>query len=143
MSYEDEAARSWTTGDSLQVNNVTAKIGLQYEQPVGRGSSFILGATYKFSTAFTGYHIHYEQMGVYRNSKTDNLSTSGLRMGDELGIGDGETTADGLFSLKEVACLGCCSLSPVMMVNETTYGSLTPDKAREIVRRIKAEGAAS
>ena len=61
---------------------------------------------------------------------------------DELAIGDGETTADGLFSLKEVACLGCCSLSPVMMINETAYGSLTPDKAREIVRRIKAEGAA-
>ena len=38
---------------------------------------------------------------------------------EELGIGDGETTPDGLFSLKEVACLGCCSLSPVMMINET------------------------
>ena len=62
---------------------------------------------------------------------------------DELGIGDGETTEDGLFSLKEVACLGCCSLSPVMMVNETAYGSLTPEKAKEIVRRIAAEGAAS
>ena len=61
---------------------------------------------------------------------------------EELGIGDGETTPDGLFSLKEVACLGCCSLSPVMMINETAYGSLTPDKAREIVRKIKAEGAA-
>ena len=61
---------------------------------------------------------------------------------DELGIGDGETTEDGLFSLKEGACLGCCSLSPVMMINETAYGSLTPDKAREIVRGIKAEGAA-
>ena len=61
---------------------------------------------------------------------------------EELGIADGETTADGLFSLKEVACLGCCSLSPVMMVNETAYGSLTPDKAREIVRRIKSEGVA-
>ena len=61
---------------------------------------------------------------------------------DELGIGDGETTPDGLFSLKEVACLGCCSLSPVMMINETAYGSLTPDKAREIVRKIRAEGAA-
>ncbi|MBO5941263.1 MAG: NADH-quinone oxidoreductase subunit NuoE [Kiritimatiellae bacterium] len=58
----------------------------------------------------------------------------------ELGIEDGGTTDDGLFSLKEVACLGCCSLSPVMMVNETTYGSLTPEKAREIVRKIKAEG---
>lgn len=62
---------------------------------------------------------------------------------EELGIGDGETTEDGLFSLKEVACLGCCSLSPVMMVNETAYGSLTPEKAKEIVRRIAAEGAAS
>ena len=62
---------------------------------------------------------------------------------DELGIGDGETTPDGLFSLKEVACLGCCSLSPVMMINETAYGSLTPDKAREIVRKIRTEGAAT
>lgn len=62
---------------------------------------------------------------------------------DELGIEDGGTTEDGLFSLKEVACLGCCSLSPVMMINETAYGSLTPESAREIVRRIKAEGVAS
>ena len=58
---------------------------------------------------------------------------------DELGIGDGETTDDGLFSIKTVACLGCCSLSPVMMINEETYGSLSPDKAKDIVRRIKAE----
>ena len=62
---------------------------------------------------------------------------------EELGIGDGETTEDGLFSIKEVACLGCCSLSPVMMVNGTAYGSLTAEKAKEIVRRIAAEGAAS
>ncbi|MBQ3283324.1 MAG: NADH-quinone oxidoreductase subunit NuoE, partial [Atopobiaceae bacterium] len=48
---------------------------------------------------------------------------------DELGIEDGETTPDGLFSLKHVACLGCCSLSPVMMINGQVYGSLTPDKA--------------
>ena len=60
---------------------------------------------------------------------------------EELGIADGETTGDGLFTLNEVACLGCCSLSPVMMINETTYGSLTPEKAKEIVRSIKAEGA--
>ena len=62
---------------------------------------------------------------------------------DELGIEDGQTTPDGLFSLKHVACLGCCSLSPVMMINETAYGSLTPQKAREIVRKIAAEGSAS
>lgn len=61
---------------------------------------------------------------------------------EELGIEDGGTTEDGLFSIKEVACLGCCSLSPVMMIGETTYGSLTPLKAKEIVRAIKSgEGA--
>ncbi|MBQ2687478.1 MAG: NADH-quinone oxidoreductase subunit NuoE [Clostridia bacterium] len=57
----------------------------------------------------------------------------------ELGIEDGETTADGLFTLKNVACLGCCSLSPVMMINDETYGSLTPDKAITILNELKAK----
>lgn len=56
---------------------------------------------------------------------------------EELGISDGETTPDGLFSLKCVACLGCCSLSPVMMINENTYGSLTPDKIRKILKELR------
>lgn len=58
---------------------------------------------------------------------------------EELGIKDGETTQDGLFTLKNVACLGCCSLSPVMMINEETYGSLTPQKVRDILARLRAE----
>ena len=56
---------------------------------------------------------------------------------EELGIDDGQTTADGLFSLKCVACLGCCSLSPVMMINEDTYGSLTPDKTKKILKELR------
>lgn len=56
---------------------------------------------------------------------------------EELGISDGETTDDGLFTLKNVACLGCCSLSPVMMINEETYGSLTPEKVKKILKELK------
>ena len=56
---------------------------------------------------------------------------------EELGISDGETTEDGLFTLKNVACLGCCSLSPVMMINEETYGSLTPEKVKAILKNLK------
>lgn len=56
---------------------------------------------------------------------------------EELGIQDGETTQDQLFSLKVVACLGCCSLSPVMMINDETYGSLTPDKVRKILNELR------
>ena len=56
---------------------------------------------------------------------------------DELGISDGQTTEDGLFTLNNVACLGCCSLSPVMMINGRAYGTLTGDKAREILRELR------
>lgn len=55
----------------------------------------------------------------------------------ELGIEEGQTTSDGLFTLKNVACLGCCSLSPVMMVNEDTHGTLTPEKAIAILNDYK------
>ncbi|PAB58738.1 NADH-quinone oxidoreductase subunit NuoE [Anaeromicrobium sediminis] len=57
---------------------------------------------------------------------------------EELGVSEGETTEDGLFTLNNVACLGCCSLSPVMMINGETYGKLTPKSARDIIKDIKA-----
>ncbi|MDA8132900.1 MAG: NADH-quinone oxidoreductase subunit NuoE, partial [Elusimicrobia bacterium] len=47
---------------------------------------------------------------------------------EELGIGHGQTTPDGEFSVEDVACLGCCSLAPVVMVQDETYGGITPDK---------------
>lgn len=55
----------------------------------------------------------------------------------ELGIVNGQTTGDGLFTLKTVACLGCCSLSPVMMINEEVYGALTPSKAVGIINDLR------
>lgn len=60
-----------------------------------------------------------------------------------LGVENGGTTADGLFSLSIVACLGCCSLSPVMMINEDTYGSLTPAKVLDILKEIQEKEAAA
>ena len=56
---------------------------------------------------------------------------------DELGIKDGETTPDNLFTVTSVACLGCCSLAPVMMINGEAYGNLTPDSARKILNDLK------
>lgn len=58
---------------------------------------------------------------------------------DSLKIKDGETTDDGMFTLESVACLGCCSLAPVLMVGNETYGKLTGDKAVRIVRDIKRQ----
>ncbi|MDR3295976.1 MAG: NADH-quinone oxidoreductase subunit NuoE [Clostridiales Family XIII bacterium] len=58
-----------------------------------------------------------------------------------LEINDGETTADGIFTLNNVACLGCCSLAPVMMIKnadgDETFGNLTKDKAKNILDDIR------
>lgn len=47
-----------------------------------------------------------------------------------------DTTDDGLFTLMEVACLGCCSLAPVIMVNSQTFGKLTSDSVKEILKKF-------
>lgn len=60
-----------------------------------------------------------------------------LRIAEELQrhlkVAEGDTTEDGLFTLQFVACLGCCSLAPVMMVGEDVHGRLTPDKAVKVL----------
>lgn len=59
---------------------------------------------------------------------------------DILGIGDGETTQDGLFSLSTVACLGCCSLAPVIAINGTVYGKLDRKTLVKIINEYKKQG---
>ncbi|MCL1958246.1 MAG: NADH-quinone oxidoreductase subunit NuoE [Spirochaetes bacterium] len=54
----------------------------------------------------------------------------------ELGIELGETTSDKLFTVESVACLGCCSLAPVIMINNETHGRLTADTARSVIREF-------
>ena len=52
---------------------------------------------------------------------------------DILNIKVNETTKDNKFTIEYVACLGCCSLAPVMMINEEVYGYLTKDKIKEVL----------
>jgi NADH-quinone oxidoreductase subunit E len=58
---------------------------------------------------------------------------------EALKVEDGGTTEDRLFTLESVACLGCCSLAPVMMIGDNTYGKLTGAEAVKIVKNIKIQ----
>lgn len=51
----------------------------------------------------------------------------------ELGIKPGETTDDLEYSLETIACFGSCALAPVMVVDKTVYGRMTPKKVRQIL----------
>ena len=54
-----------------------------------------------------------------------------------LGIGPGECTEDGLFSIEACRCIGACGLAPVMMINDEVYGNLTPDKLDGILEKYR------
>lgn len=62
---------------------------------------------------------------------------------EELGINYEETTDDGVFSLVSVACLGCCSLAPVITINGEVFPRLTAAKTRKIVRDFKGRSKAT
>ena len=54
---------------------------------------------------------------------------------EKLGIGVGECTPDGLFSVDSTRCVGACGLAPVMMVDEDVYGKITPEQIDEILAK--------
>ncbi len=59
-------------------------------------------------------------------------------LSDQLGIGMGETTEDGLFTMSAVRCVGACSLAPVFVIGEDTYGRIeNKDKIAEILKRYQ------
>ena len=65
--------------------------------------------------------------------------TIGQVIADELNAAPDETTEDGIFTYMVVACLGCCSLAPAMMIDDQTYGRLTPQTTRKLLRQYRRD----
>ena len=57
----------------------------------------------------------------------------------KLEISDGETTLDREFSIERVACVGCCALAPVAIIDETVHGHMAPSKVEGLLLRIKLQ----
>ena len=57
----------------------------------------------------------------------------------ELGISAGETTSDLQFTLETVNCLGACALGPVVVIDGTYHGEMTPDKTRKTLEKLTLE----
>jgi NADH-quinone oxidoreductase subunit E len=53
------------------------------------------------------------------------------------GAKEGENSADGLFTVEKVACLGCCSMAPCVSVNEEVHGKLTSKQIDEVIDACK------
>jgi NADH-quinone oxidoreductase subunit E len=82
-----------------------------------------------------GKHIIKVCHGTACHVQNANSITEAIQ--ESLGVLDGETTEDRMFTLESVACLGCCSLAPAMMIGDDTYAKLTGKEAVNIIKNIK------
>lgn len=62
------------------------------------------------------------------------------RFRQELGLSETKHTTDDLdFTVETVSCLGACGLAPVIMVNDDVYSAMTPEKASDLIKKLKEE----
>ncbi len=89
----------------------------------------------QFRLSPVGKHIIKVCHGTACHVQDAGTITDALK--EALKVEDGETTGDGIFTLESVACLGCCSLAPVMMIGDETYGKLTGNEAVKVIKEIR------
>ena len=104
----------------MEVDELATFYTFIYREPVGR------------------YVIHVCDSVVCWMSGHESLQDHLMR---KLGIGLGETTTDGLFTLLPVCCIGYCDRSPAILINKKVYGELTPEKLDGILEKLRQEAA--
>ena len=91
----------------------------------------------QFSTVPSGRHKIFVCHGTACHVAGATRITEALEQ--ELDVADGTSTADMEFNLGAVACMGACSQAPVMRIDEETYGNLSADHTRKVIRELVKE----
>ena len=109
---------------------ISQETGLELSEMFGVATFYA-----QFRLAPVGKYIIKVCHGTACHVQNANELTESLE--EILQVKDGETTDDRLFTLESVACLGCCSLAPVMMIGDNTYGKLTGNEAVKVIKNIR------
>ncbi|MHC1589689.1 MAG: NADH-quinone oxidoreductase subunit NuoE [Candidatus Hecatellaceae archaeon] len=104
-----------------------------------------LGRVYRVATFYKAFSLAPRGRNLIRVCTGTSCMVRGAqmildRLTSLLGIGPGETAPDLKFTLETVNCLGCCALGPVITINDTYYGNLTPASVTKIIEKIKGGG---
>lgn len=99
-----------------------------------------VGSVASFYTMFNRRPVGKYLIQVCTNVACSLLGAEHLvdHLKQKLGIGVGETTPDGRFTLLEVECLGSCGTAPVMQINDTYYENLTAEKVDQILAELRS-----
>jgi NADH-quinone oxidoreductase subunit E len=98
-----------------------------------------LSTVYGVATFYAQFRLNPQGKNVFKVCNGTACHIAGASqitkvLEEELGIASGETAADLSATLENVACLGCCSLAPVVMIGERTYGRLDAPAVRKLVK---------
>ncbi len=111
-------------------------------EEVGRRTGIPVSQMYGVATFYEQFHL--EPRGKY-TVRCCRGTACHVRNGHEvietitehLGVNDGETTEDMLFTLETVACLGACALAPVVVIGEKYHGKMNPRKIKTLIDKIR------
>jgi NADH-quinone oxidoreductase subunit E len=104
---------------TLEVEELATFYTFIYREPVGRNVIHVCDSVVCWMDGFESIRDH---------------------LCNKLGIEMGETTADRLFTLLPVCCIGYCDRSPAILINRMVHGPLTPEKLDEILENLRAQG---
>ncbi len=112
---------------------------------VSKQTNITVAEIYGVATFYSMFRLKAQGKYTIRICKGTACHVSGAKtiletLRETLGLSPEEdTTEDNMFTILEVACLGCCSLAPVIMIEDKTYGKLTSAKIPEIIAAFKKE----
>lgn len=124
---------------------VQEKLGYLPEDSINRIAEFLdLPAGKVFGLATFYNQFRFSPPGKYHiricNGTGCHIEGSGQLLKEVkkvLGIGENETSRDGLFSLEVLSCIGACGMAPVISVNEVFYDKVDSERLREIIREYR------
>ena len=127
-ALQDNHPQNYLTEESLKAVARHLRINLSWVYGVA-------GYYSMFSLKPRGRYI----IRVCNSPVCNMLDSSGIidALSGILGIGKGETTPDGLFTVEEAECLGICDVAPAMMINRAVYGNLTPESLKGIIDELR------
>jgi NADP-reducing hydrogenase subunit HndA len=126
-----------------RAQHIYGYLPIEVQKMVSEGLSVPLEEVYGVATFYSQFALN--PKGKYKVSACLGTACYVKGAGDifdklseKLGIGNGECTADGKFSLEACRCIGACGLAPVLTVNEDVYGRLTLNEVEDIIKKYQA-----
>ncbi|MBN2027565.1 MAG: NADH-quinone oxidoreductase subunit NuoE [Actinobacteria bacterium] len=111
---------------------------------LAKGAGYQLSQVYGVATFYTQFRLEPIGEHLIRVCHGTACHVAGAELISEeisnfLGVRDGQTTPDMKFTLESVMCVGACSLSPIMIIDEDTHGKLKPSNVRKVLKKYRGE----